>query len=134
MYKLLILLILVLSVGCHKGYKNDFSPGAPEQVALADFALEMQTRAEKLADNYRSDSVLHEFVERAAKFHNACRRFGCGSIEGRGAFDQLYFQSGEVDRELEKSPNADFVKAWASIREDYLLQMARKLGYKPGEQ
>lgn len=134
MYRLLILLICLFCVSCFRGYKNDASPLAPEQVAFADLALELQNRAEKLSDTYRSHASLREFAERASRFHNSCRRFGCNSIEARTAFDQLYFQSGEVDRELEKQPDAELIRGWTEFREKNLLPIARKLGYKPGEQ
>jgi hypothetical protein len=134
MYRLLILLICLFSVSCFKGYKNDTSPRAPEEVAFGDQALELQNRAEKLSDNYRGNPALAEFAARASRFHNSCRRFGCGSIEARAVFDQLYFQSGEVDRELEKKSDPELARAWTELRENYLLSIARKLGYKPGQQ
>jgi hypothetical protein len=134
MYRLLILLICLFSLSCSRGYKNETSPRDPEAVAFADQALDLQNQAEKLSDTYRSNMALREFAARAGRFHNSCRRFGCGSIEGRAAFDQLYFQSGEVDRELEKSPNPELMRLWMEQRDNVLLPIARKLGYRPGQQ
>lgn len=134
MYRLLILLICLFSVSCFRGYKNDTSPRSPEEVAFGDLALELQNRAEKLSDTYRANTALREFAARASRFHNSCRRFGCNSIEARAVFDQLYFQSGEVDRELEKQPDSGLTRAWTELRENDLLPIAKKLGYKPGQQ
>jgi hypothetical protein len=134
MYKLLILFICLITLGCHRGYKNEKGPLAPEEVALADHAQAIEDRAETLSDSYRANTVLREFASRASRFHNSCRRFGCNSIEARAAFDQLYFQGGEVDKNLENQRDSELARAWSDLRDNYLVAMARKLGYKPGEQ
>jgi hypothetical protein len=133
MNRFVIFILILFAAGCFKTYRGP-NPKDPQEIKLAEMAADIESRSDQLLKMVPDDPALQEFSLRAARFHNSCLRFGCTSIEGRAAFDQLYYQAGEVDKSFQAKPNSKTLEEWNRIRSDSLTNIARKLGYKPGEQ
>lgn len=129
---LYVSLVLVVSLGCG-GYKAKKNPMSPEEIKIADLALQLESQAEELKGGAGEpfQEMLGEFSERAARFHNACLRFGSNSLEARSAFDRLYYQASQVSANLNRDANPELFAKWDKTRTGTLLQIAEMLGYRP---
>jgi hypothetical protein len=129
--KRLLLVFLILMAAC-KGYKSNQNPMSPEEVRVADLAQKLESDASPLPDEAQPQlkDPLAEFSERAARFHNACRRFGSNSLEARSAFDRLHYQASQVSTTLTKETDPPIFEKWETIRAN-LLEIAAILGYRP---
>jgi len=125
------LLILLLTMGCSRGYKEG-EPLTGDELRLAQKATELVNQVERLNEKAArdlGDSWKH-FMENARLFDNSCQRRSCNSLEARNDFNHLRYYAVQLDQVFTKEAHPDLYDAWRSIRRDYVDAIGIELGYR----
>lgn len=132
MLKASIILLLLLSTACSRGYQGNKSRRSPEQLQLAEMAHQLSVQVEQLAQAAPSEveATMKDYVDSASRFDNASQRFGADSLEARAAFDRFRFQSRVVAQALTQLPDPHYLERWKYIETHYIKEIATRLGYK----
>ncbi len=126
--------ISLASAGC-RGYKDTSQPLSPKEIQITDLSVELVNQSEQLIKQCPPDLTqsLNEFHEVALRYNNSATRFGPTTLEARGAFDRLWYQTTQVDKSITGASSAEFYQGWQSIRDNYVRKIGRTLGYKMPE-
>lgn len=130
-----VIFIGLISTGC-RGYKNTSQPMSPKEMQITDLSGELVIQSETLLKECPSDLTrsMNEFHELALRYNNSAIRFGPATLEARGAFDRLWYQTAQLDKSVTESSPPEFYQGWQSIRNDYVRKIGRTLGYKMPEE
>jgi hypothetical protein len=124
----LVCAVLILACANHKSTKPDLTP---EQLNLADQALELATKSDAFLQKAPPDlePKISEFNHQAQRFSNTSQRFGAGSLEARNVFDQLRYQAAQINQTITKESYPDLYPQWQELRDD-IDKIATRLGYR----
>lgn len=125
------LLLLLISFGCSKGYKEG-EPLSGDELVLAQKATELAQKVEQLNEKAPRDvgDSWTQFMENVKLFDNSCQRRSCNSLEARNDFNHLRYYAVKLDSVLTKEAYPDLFDSWSSIRKDYVDAIGKELGYR----
>jgi hypothetical protein len=125
------LLILLMTLGCTRGYKEG-EPLSGEELRLAQKAAEMTNKIEQLNEKAARDlgDPWKQFMENVRLFDNSCQRRSCNSLEARNDFNHLRYYATQLDQTLTKEAYPDLYDSWRSIRKNYVDEIGKELGYR----
>lgn len=125
------LLVLLLSLGCTRGYKEG-EPLTGEELRLAQKATELMNKVEQLNDKAARDlgDSWKQFMENVRLFDNSCQRRSCNSLEARNDFNHLRYYAVQLDQSFTKEAYPDLYDSWSSIRKNYVDEIGKELGYR----
>lgn len=125
------LLVLLLSLGCTRGYKEG-EPLTGEELRLAQKATELMNKVEQLNDKAARDlgDSWKQFMENVRLFDNSCQRRSCNSLEARNDFNHLRYYAVQLDQKFTKEAYPDLYDSWNSIRKNYVDEIGKELGYR----
>jgi hypothetical protein len=125
------LLILSLTLGCSRGYREG-EPLTGEELRLAQKATELMNRVEELNEKAARDlgDSWKQFMENARLFDNSCQRRSCNSLEARNDFNHLRYYAVQLDQSFTKEAYPDLYDSWSLIRKNYVDEIGKELGYR----
>jgi hypothetical protein len=125
------LLILLLILGCSRGYREG-EPLTGEELRLAQKATEMMNKVEQLNEKASRDlgDSWKQFMENVRLFDNSCQRRSCNSLEARNDFNHLRYYAVQLDQSFTKEAYPDLYDSWKSIRKNYVDEIGKELGYR----
>jgi hypothetical protein len=133
-----ILIFIAAQVACHKGYHDESATTvklSPKELEITDVSAELVKLSDELLKDTPSDlsAIMTEFSDRATRYNNACIRFGPNTLDARGAFDKLWYQTTQVDKTVTDASYPNLYPRWQKIRDDYVRKIGRTLGYRMPE-
>lgn len=127
--------ILFLVVSC-RAYHGKSDPLSPEEVQVSDMATALVNDSAALQESSPAalKDTVGSFIDAAQKFQNLCLRMGANSLEAHKAFDQVMFVEAQISQSAELKSNSDFDAKWQQVRNNRVMEIAKKLGYRPEKQ
>jgi hypothetical protein len=134
----IILIFMAAQIACHKGYHDTSATSvklSPKELEITDISAELVKLSDELLKDTPSDlsALMSEFTDRATTYNNVCLRFGPNTLDARGAFDKLWYQTTQVDKTVTDASYPNLYTRWQKIRDDYVRKIGRTLGYRMPE-
>lgn len=133
-----ILIFIAAQVACHKGYHDASSTSVKQsskELEITEISAELVKLSDELLKDTPSDlsALMTEFNDRANTYNNTCMRFGPNTLDARGAFDKLWYQTTQLDKTVTDASYPNLYPRWQKIRDDYVRKIGRTLGYRMPE-